>query len=113
MLSVKLWRVNRLLSPTPRIRAAGSFQVNTAGWDTVVCALAPAAVLKQRTLIDAAILAGVSRFLPSEFGLDLSTSFNSIQRGYKAKVAIEDYIQQKCAENDDFSYTFVATGPPR
>jgi len=112
MLSVKPWRVNRLLNAAPRIQAVSGFQVNEAGWDTVICALAPAAVPKQRTIIDAAFLAGISRFLPSEFGLDLTTSFNSIQRGYEAKVAIEDYIQQKCAANDDFSYTFVATGPP-
>jgi hypothetical protein len=76
----------------------------------VICALAPPAVPKQRTIIDAAVLAGVTRFLPSDFGFDFSTPFNSIQPGYKAKVAIEDYIQQKCAEYNDFTYTFVANG---
>ena len=79
----------------------------------MICALAPSAVPKQQTIIDAAVLAGVLRFLPSEFGFDLSTPFNSIQRAYKAKVAIEDYIRLKCAENDDFSYTFVSNGTRR
>jgi hypothetical protein len=79
----------------------------------VICALAPAGVPKQRALIDAAANAGVTRFLPSEFGFDLSTAFNSIQPGYRGKVAIEDYIQQKCAQNPDFSYTFVSNGTPR
>jgi hypothetical protein len=76
----------------------------------VICALAPAGVPKQRALIDAAVNAGVTRFFPSEFGFDLSTPFNSIQQGYKGKIAIEDYIQQKCSENPDFSYTFVSNG---
>ena len=80
------------------------------GWDTVICALAPSAVPKQKTIIDAAVVAGVSRFIPSEFGFDLSTPFNSVQPSYKGKVAIETYLKEKAAENPNFSYTLISNG---
>ena len=72
------------------------------GWDAVICALAPPAVPKQKTVIDAAVAAGVSRFIPSEFGFDLSTPFNAVQPSYKGKIAIEKYLQDKSAENPNF-----------
>lgn len=80
------------------------------GWDTIICALAPPAVPKQKTVIDAAVAAGISRFVPSEFGFDLSTPFNSVQPSYKGKVAIETYLKEKAAENPKFSYTFISNG---
>jgi len=80
------------------------------GWDTVICALAPLAVPKQKTVIDAAVEAGVSRFLPSEFGFDLSTPFNSIQPAYKGKVAIEEHLKEVALNNPSFSYTFISNG---
>lgn len=61
-------------------------------------ALAPPAVPKQKMAINAAVEAGVSRFIPSEFGFDLSTPFNSVQPAYKGKRAIEVYLKEVSAE---------------
>jgi NmrA-like family len=72
--------------------------------------LAPVAVPKQRGIIDAAVEARVSRFIPSEFGFDLSTQFNSQQPVYKAKVAIEKYLQEVSSKNPSFSYTLISNG---
>jgi hypothetical protein len=81
-----------------------------SGWNAVICALAPPAVPKQKIVIDAAVEAGVSRFIPSEFGFDLSTTSNSIQPAYKSKVAIENYLKEIAAKNPSFSYTLISNG---
>jgi hypothetical protein len=76
----------------------------------VICALAPAAVPKQSAIIDAAVEAGVSRFIPSEFGFDISNPFNAKQPGYKAKIAIEKHVQEKASQHPSFSYTLISNG---
>jgi hypothetical protein len=72
--------------------------------------LAPPAVPKQKLVIDAAVEAGVSRFIPSEFGFDLSTPFNSIQPAYKGKIAIENHLKEVAVQNSEFSYTLISNG---
>jgi NmrA-like family len=72
--------------------------------------LAPPIVAKQRTIIDAAVEAGVSRFIPSEFGFDLTTPFNSRQPAYKMKVAIEHHLKEVVSSNPSFSYTLISNG---
>jgi NmrA-like family len=82
------------------------------GWDAVICALAPAIVPKQKGIIDAAVEAGVSRFLPSEFGFDLTTAYNSVQPAYRGKVAIQNHLKDVAAKNPSFSYTIISNGSP-
>jgi hypothetical protein len=72
--------------------------------------LAPAITPKQALIIDAAVEAGVSRFIPSEFGFDLTTPYNSIQPAYKGKVAIQHQLQKVASGNPDFSYTLISNG---
>ncbi|KAL6918859.1 hypothetical protein ACHAPO_010547 [Fusarium lateritium] len=80
------------------------------GYDAVVSTVGPAAVLTQKIIIDAAIVAGVRRFIPSEF--------SSVNTDPKAKdipafqlfVEIQDYLKAK-AETGDIEYTIFATGP--
>jgi len=62
-------------------------------------------------IIDAAVEAGVSRVIPSEFGFDLTTPYNSIQPAYKGKVAIQHQLQKTAAQNPSFSYTLISNGP--
>jgi len=60
----------------------------------------------QLKLIEAAKKAGVRRFLPSEFGQDLSELKTTAQDPYFAdKVKVQDALRKSGLE-----YTFVATG---
>lgn len=74
-----------------------------------MAAVATAAVRSQQAIIDAAVAAGVKRFIPSEFGTDTrrvpGTPIGKILAG---KVAIVDYLKTK--ESETFSWTALATG---
>lgn len=82
-----------------------------SGVKVVVSTLATTSVGAQNPLIDAAIAAGVERFLPSEFGSDTLNSKTSKLPVFKFKVATQDYLREKAASNPSFSYTFLITGP--
>ncbi|KAI9053484.1 hypothetical protein LZ554_002439 [Drepanopeziza brunnea f. sp. 'monogermtubi'] len=81
-----------------------------AGQDAVVSAVASQAVATQKVLIDAAVKAGVKRFLPSEFGVDLKNPKARALPVYAAKVEIEEYLDALAVKND-ISYTLVYNGP--
>ena len=77
------------------------------GQDALVSTLAILALGAQIRLVDAAIAAGVKRFIPSEFG-----SNNPLARRmpvFADKVKVQDYLVQKVQERGDegFSYTCV------
>lgn len=79
------------------------------GQDALVSTLAILALGAQIRLIDAAIVAGVKRFIPSEFG-----SNNPLTRRmpvFADKVKVQDYLAQKVQErgNEGFSYTCIYT----
>lgn len=77
------------------------------GIDAVVSTLGKRTGLEcQLKLIDAAVAAGVKRFIPSEFGADLQ---NPKIRGfptYRTKVQTEQYIE-KLAERSSLTYTYI------
>lgn len=77
------------------------------GIDAVVSTLGKKSGLDcQLKLIDAAVAAGVKRFIPSEFGADLQ---NAKIRGfptYRTKVQTEQYLE-KLAERTNLSYTYI------
>jgi len=80
------------------------------GADVVVSALASVAIASQTKLIDAAVEAGVKRFMPSEFGAD---TFNEKGRKlpvYRAKIAVTDYLQEMAKEGK-IEWTAVLGGP--
>lgn len=80
------------------------------GHDAVVSTLNAVATLSQKIIIDAAIIAGVKRFIPNEF--------SSIGTDPKARdipvhnnvIEIQDYLKGK-AQPGKIEYTIVSTGP--
>lgn len=81
------------------------------GQDVVVSAIATPAVQGQKTIIDAAIAAGVKRFIPSEFGINTRiTGGTAIGKILSGKVAIVDYLDEKSKSNPEVTWTGVSTG---
>ncbi|KAH8657986.1 hypothetical protein BX600DRAFT_468487 [Xylariales sp. PMI_506] len=77
------------------------------GQDAVVSALTSSEVGAQNPLIDAAVAAGVRRFLPSEFGSDLDDAKTRQLPVFVGKVKTQEYLQAKAKEHPEFTYTFV------
>lgn len=81
------------------------------GVEGLVSNLSSSALLTQKPLIDAAIAAGVKRFLPSDFGSDLTVESNQSIPLNTAKVEIHRYLVEQSGAHPEFSYTGVHTGP--
>ena len=80
------------------------------GQDAVVLIVGAEALAEQKRYIDAAVAAGVKRFIPSEFGSDLSDpEVVKLVPIFKPKVEATEYLKSK--ESDTFSWTSIATGP--
>lgn len=78
--------------------------------DVVIAALTTMASGTQLKMIDAAVAAGVKRFLPGEFGSNLEHPATRALPVFQAKVEVSDYVVQKAQENKDFTYTMVTNG---
>ncbi|KAL2671279.1 hypothetical protein Neosp_013859 [[Neocosmospora] mangrovei] len=76
------------------------------GQDAVVSTLTTLAAGAQETLIEAALVAGVKRFIPSEFGSNLDIPNVRALPLFGAKVAIQEKLKALAAE-DKITYTFV------
>ncbi|KAH6609808.1 oxidoreductase [Trichoderma cornu-damae] len=82
-----------------------------AGQDVVVSALGNTALgEEQKKLVDAAVVAGVRRFIPSEYGCDTDNELVAQLRYFAPKVEVQSYLKEK-AKSAPLSYTFVYTGP--
>ncbi|TFB02998.1 Isoflavone reductase-like protein P3 [Trichoderma ghanense] len=82
-----------------------------AGQDAVVSTVGSAALgAEQKKLVDAAVAAGVKRFLPSEFGCDLANPLAAKLPVFAPKVEVARYLEEK-AQATPLTYTFVYTGP--
>ncbi|KAH8592821.1 putative isoflavone reductase like protein P3 [Bisporella sp. PMI_857] len=81
------------------------------GQDAVVSLVGNQGFEGQTVLIDAAIKAGVKRFLPSEFGSNIANPNTAQLPIFGHKVAIRKYIEEKAAANKDFTYSYVINGP--
>ncbi|KAL7916752.1 NmrA-like family protein [Trichoderma velutinum] len=80
------------------------------GQDAVVSVIAASDVTIQKNAIDAAVAAGVKRFLPSEYGGD--TSLPEIEKFTpfaKGKKEVFSYLRSK--EADGLTWTALYTGP--
>ena len=78
------------------------------GQDVVISAVGLFAQVQQYKLIDAAVAAGIKRFIPSEWGMDNADANNQeLNPIFKGKAETEIYLRSK--ENDTFSWTAVAT----
>lgn len=84
------------------------------GQDAVVSTMGGAALAKQQLLIEAAIEAGVRRFLPSEFGSDTTNPKAAALPVFRAKIETRKTLADRAAAADpagSFSYTVLVTGP--
>lgn len=86
--------------------SVGSVAAALKGQDALVSAVGQEGIQGQKVLIDACIAAGVTRFLPSEFGCALTQPNARKLFVFKPKVEIEDYLSEK-ASMSDLTYTFV------
>lgn len=79
------------------------------GQDAVVSLVGGGALGDQNKLIDAAIAAGVQRFIPSEFGSNTPDSrTRAVVPVFEAKIGTVNYLKSK---EDAISWTSVITGP--
>ncbi|OIW28221.1 oxidoreductase CipA-like protein [Coniochaeta ligniaria NRRL 30616] len=79
------------------------------GIDVVVSTVGNPGLDNQIPLIDAAVAAGVKRFIPSEFGADPEHEKNKPLPFYIRKLRILDHLKEKAANNPGFSYSRVTT----
>lgn len=82
-----------------------------SGVEVVVSAVAASAMGSQNPLIDAAVQAGVKRFIPAEFGLDSMNEKAMLLPVIKPKVATQKHLNEKVKESGGgFSWTAIANG---
>jgi uncharacterized protein YbjT (DUF2867 family) len=79
------------------------------GQDAVVSVIGDAGVLSQKAMVDAAVAAGVKRFLPSNFGSNMSNPNSRKLPVFGRKVVVEDYLVEK-SKTTDLTYSFVYVG---
>ncbi|KAM3544067.1 Isoflavone reductase [Beauveria bassiana] len=80
------------------------------GQDVVISTLPADVAALQTTLVDAAVAAGVKRFLPSEFGCNLDNALARQIPVFGEKIKIQEYLKERAAAGR-ISYTFVYSGP--
>jgi hypothetical protein len=77
------------------------------GQDAVVSTVGSAGLQNQALVIDAAIAAGVKRFIPSEFGSNTDNPKARQLPVFGYKVATQKYLEEKATTNPDFTYTLI------
>ncbi|KAK3385416.1 hypothetical protein B0H63DRAFT_472888 [Podospora didyma] len=81
------------------------------GQDAVVSVVGGPGVPAQKIAVDAAVAAGVKRFIPSEFGINTrNVRGQPIAKIIGGKIAIVDYLQEVAKEHPEFSWTGLSTG---
>ncbi|KKP06459.1 hypothetical protein THAR02_01417 [Trichoderma harzianum] len=65
---------------------------------------------QQKKLVDAAVAAGVKRFIPSEFGCDLTNELAAKLPVFQPKIGVARYLEEK-AKTTPLTYTFAYSGP--
>ena len=72
--------------------------------------IATAALANQEIIIDAAVKAGVKRFIPSEFGINTTKITGGIAKILATKIQIQkDRLKKAVEENEGFSWTGVSS----
>lgn len=80
------------------------------GQDAVVSTITTTSTSLQKDVIDAAVKAGVKRFIPAEFGGDTSNpATHEVLPAFAAKVEVIDYLRSK--ESSGLTWTGILTGP--
>lgn len=78
--------------------------------DALVSTVGTSGLQGQALLVDAAVAAGVSRFLPSEFGSDLSNEKVAALPSFAYKVTTNKHVEEAARQHPSFSYTYVRNG---
>jgi nucleoside-diphosphate-sugar epimerase len=100
--------VKLLTSDFTRTSLVESFK----GQDAVIDLVAQSSLEDRKKVIDAAVEAGVKRFIPSEFSGNMDNKANvSIISMFADEVSVRDYAKDRVAANPNFSYTTVSNGP--
>ncbi|KAK3689554.1 hypothetical protein B0T22DRAFT_408622 [Podospora appendiculata] len=83
-----------------------------AGQDAVVSVIGSLGIASQTVAVDAAVAAGVKRFIPSEFGINTRkvARDSPIAKIIGGKIAVVDYLQEKASANPSFTWTGISTG---
>ena len=81
------------------------------GQQAVVSLFSGPAFRHQIPLVDAAVEAGVYRFIPSDFGSDTQHPLNANVPIFQDKQKAEAYLKHVAAKNPSFTYTVLMTGP--
>ncbi|CAG8981977.1 hypothetical protein HYALB_00004843 [Hymenoscyphus albidus] len=81
------------------------------GQDAVVSSVGTEGLLGQSLFVDAAIAAGVKRFIPSEFGSNLANPLTAALPIFGYKIATRKHIEAKVAGGADITYTYIQNGP--
>lgn len=80
------------------------------GQDAIVSVIAGAGLGEQKKIVDAAIKAGVKRFIPSEFGSNTdSKEAQALVPVFSRKIEIREYLDSK--SSDGLTWTGIVTGP--
>ncbi len=100
-------KVHRIGDDYPEAELLQAFK----GQDAVVSTIATASTVQQKAIIDAAIKAGVKRFIPSEFGSDTRNekAVAILPQIFKGKLETVEYL--KCKEKEGLTWTAFVTGP--
>jgi hypothetical protein len=82
-----------------------------AGQDAVLSLLGLSAISQQYALVEAAVTAGVKRFLPSEFGIDnASAQVLAIVPPFRVRAELIENLKAKQAAGSLIEWTAVVTG---
>ncbi|PTB65875.1 NAD(P)-binding protein [Trichoderma citrinoviride] len=90
--------------------SAQSLENALKGHTVVISTLTSTSVGDQNPLIDAAIAAGVARFIPSEFGSDVLNEKRNQLPVFEGKVKTHEYLKAAAANHPGFTYTVICTG---
>lgn len=77
------------------------------GQDAVVSTVGTTGIPGQTILVEAAAIANVKRFLPSDFGSDLANPKAAAMPIFKFKIATHKALREAAADKSDFTWTSV------
>ncbi|KAK0649856.1 hypothetical protein B0T16DRAFT_325231 [Cercophora newfieldiana] len=81
------------------------------GQDAVIATIAASEIGNQTLLVDAAVAAGVKRFIPSEFGHVAAKVTGGLGAMIAGKAKTAAYLDEAAKANLGFTWTGIATGP--
>ncbi|KAL3449878.1 hypothetical protein BJX65DRAFT_32731 [Aspergillus insuetus] len=80
------------------------------GQDVVIATCGGNALESQIPLIEAAVAAGVKRFIPSEFTADIGNPKAAALPHYAGQLRIQELLHKAANENPEFTYTSIRNG---